>query len=99
MFAILWLAWTVFVPLGLGFFSLLIIFGTGVGLMLALVRMIKQIRMNILANSALKMVAIGSPAAVFVLDRLLCQPGASAGAGSFARSNGLCRQASDLFDG
>ncbi|MCC6511168.1 MAG: hypothetical protein IT423_18855 [Pirellulaceae bacterium] len=54
MLMILWLAWTMLVPLGLGFLALLVIGGTMVGLMIAAARLVKQIHLQVLANETFK---------------------------------------------
>ncbi len=54
MFMVLWLVWSLLVPIGLGLFALLIMFGTVVGLVLAIVRTGRMCYAQVVTNEALK---------------------------------------------
>lgn len=51
---ILWLAWNMLVPLGLGFLTMMVFAGTALGLALSTVRMAKSIHRNVLVHEAFR---------------------------------------------
>ena len=54
MLMILWLVWSLLVPKGLGLLALLIMSGTMIGLLIAMLRAGRQIYLQVLTNEALK---------------------------------------------